>query len=97
MGKTPGMFAFRTASGKGDSHRSGFHSSASSPHSSFIALQPRREMQIALPAGTCTSDIHFPFLPRMGDDNGMMVSVVTLGCNIRLDVYTDSIGYRRTL
>ena len=54
-------------------------------------------MQIALPAGTCTSDIHFPFLPRMGDDNGMMVSVVTLGCNIRLDVYTDSIGYRRTL
>ena len=42
---TPGIFASVTLSGKGESHRSGFHSIASSPQIVLLVFEERTPIQ----------------------------------------------------
>ena len=66
--------------GKGDSHRSGFHSFASSPHSALLMLHARRLRVMYVPFGTGTSVMKVPSLQRTGWESGRTVSVFALGC-----------------
>ena len=77
------MCASATEDGRGFSHRSGFHSSASSPHSALDVLHARRLTTIEVPLGTGISVMVHPSSPRMGEDRGRRVSARALevvGC-----------------
>lgn len=74
---TPGIPAFVTLSGKGESHLSGFHLPASGPHSSgevFTVLMP---MLMVVLEGMKSSETVFP-LTDNGVPNGSMVSLRVL-------------------
>lgn len=76
--KTPGMRASATVGGSGDSQRSGFHSSASSPHMAFEILHAWQLGNRSVPLGMGISWIILPLTPCMGCDSGITVSVVVL-------------------
>lgn len=71
---TPGRCAFETLSGSGDSHRSGTHSCASSPHISGSRLARMIAIVRVVPFGTKISCISVPSTPVMGDDKGSITS-----------------------
>lgn len=78
---TPGIRA--TDSGSGDNHLSGFHSWASSPQTALFLLHPRILIMTPVFLGTGISSIHLPSTPRIGSDNGSVMSFLQLGKNIR--------------
>jgi hypothetical protein len=64
--------------GKGDSHRSGFQSSASSPHISGLQFDAMMPTIMFVLLGTGISLISLPSTPRMGFDKGRMISLRVL-------------------
>jgi len=70
-----------TLSGRGDSQRSGFQSSASSPHVPLWWFAPRMLTKISVPAGTWISCISCPSTPRIGIKRGTTVSLLALENN----------------
>ena len=75
---TPGTRASLTALGRGDSHRSGFHSFASSPQIALFVLHPRRLRKMVVPLGTGTSVRTVPSVQRTGSESGITVSTLVL-------------------
>ena len=67
-----------SASGSGASHRSGFHSFASGPHSAVFVLCPSTPMMISVPLGMGISLISVPSRPRMGEESGRTTSLIGL-------------------
>lgn len=68
------MAALSTAAGRGASHRSGFHSSASAPQSALLRLHARMLTKMFVPRGTAISWSSVPSVARMGLESGRMVS-----------------------
>lgn len=68
------MRASETAYGNGESHRSGFHSRASSPHSVLLQLQPRIPTRSLDPFGTKMDVVCLPSVVRIGSERGKTVS-----------------------
>lgn len=68
------MWASSTLSGKGFSHRSGFHSNTSSPQCSAIRLAAMLLINTTVPFGTNISDINVPSRPGIGLERGRIVS-----------------------
>lgn len=73
-GNTPGILELLIASGSGRSQRSGFHSSASSPHKALFLLQDRIPMTTRVPGGTTISCTGLPSRPIIGCERGRMTS-----------------------
>jgi len=71
---TPGIGASPTAFGKLPSHLSGFHSAASSPHSSVFLFDAKTETTTLVPLGTKTSLVEVPSLRVMGLESERVVS-----------------------
>ena len=74
----PGIRASSTARGRGLSHRSGFHSSASSPQSALLMLAPRLSQMKFVPFGMGISVRTLPSTLRIGSASGSMVSCSAL-------------------
>lgn len=72
---TPGIRVFSTELGKGESHRSGLHSPASSPHIFLDWLQAARPSRMWVRLGIGISLIKLPSTPWMGSDNGITASL----------------------
>jgi len=79
-----------TLSGRGDSQRSGFQSSASSPHVPLWWFAPRILTKISVPAGTWISCISCPSTPRIGIKRGTIVSLLALENNQLNDPCTET-------
>lgn len=71
---TPGKEAFSTALGRGFNHRSGFHSSASSPHKTLWRLQARTATSTLVPFGIGMLSITVPSELHIGSDSGRLAS-----------------------
>lgn len=71
---TPGICAWVTVSGRGESHRSGFHSSASDPHIAGLQFAARMPTVISVPLGTKISFNKDPSVALMGDESGIIMS-----------------------
>lgn len=80
---TPGIRASVRDAGNGDSQRSGFHSSASSPHISLAVLHDKKHGKINVPFGIGSLDIIRPSTPQMGFWRGMATSVMVLRVEVR--------------
>ena len=70
----PGTCASPTLSGSGDSQRSGFHSSASSPQIALLRFDASRPTATDVSFGTKISFISFPSTPRTGCASGKTMS-----------------------
>ena len=72
---TPGMWALATLSGKGDSQRSGFHSSASGPHTRVFVFACRMGITISVPFFKGMASIsRFPSADLIGHASGSVTS-----------------------
>jgi len=74
----PGTGASVIVSGRGDNHRSGFHSNESGPHSAGSRLKLMIEMMTVVSFGTIISCISRPSTPVIGVDSGRTVSLRAL-------------------
>ena len=83
----PGIFASITDAGRGDNQRSGFHSSASSPHMSLAVLHPRQLGSKNVPFGIGISVIRAPSTPRIGFRRGMTTSSVVSRGTMSIGAY----------
>lgn len=71
---TPGTRASSNARGRVTSHRSGFHSYASSPQRALFVLQAQRLSVAVVPLGIGISVISEPSVPLIGSCRGRTVS-----------------------
>ena len=77
----PGICASSTALGRGCSHRSGFHSPASSPQIALFVLHACTLRKMVVPSGTGTSLTMVPSVQRTGSESGR--TVLTLALRMR--------------
>lgn len=66
------------ASGRGESHLSGFHSYESVPQSSGLQFAPNAETMTFVPLATNISDLSRPSTHRTGFDRGRSISLRAL-------------------
>jgi len=74
----PGICASTTASGRGESHLSGFHSYESAPQSPGLQFAPNAETMIFVPLAINISDLCRPSVHLTGFDRGRMTSLLAL-------------------
>ena len=75
---TPGILASVTVEGRGDNHRSGLNSKASSPQISLLRLAQKTPRRINVPAGTKISLMEVPSVQVMGSERGSVTSLLAL-------------------
>lgn len=76
-------------SGRGDSHRSGFHSSASEPHRAGFRFEALIPTTISVPSGTKISFIIDPSVALMGADSGITISFRVLRYELKVNSCTE--------
>ena len=86
----PGIRALVTLSGRGESHLSGFHSSASGPHISTDRFTPRIAMKTSVLWGTRISPTSVPSLPTIGLESGSTVSFRALNNVTMSDIQNEN-------